>query len=213
MSAATRASGRATSRRIAAVLAILVSLVCEPIGVRAAEAAGNPAAPPNRLESLTRSIEQNAPVAEAAPGAQNDPDAGYAALRLEEERTRRYIVMGLIGACLLSLVLVLTFLCRSSACTTSALVNGSGLVLVIYATILVVVIARAEQQLTAAIGVLGAIIGYLFGTATRAATTASAQATSTRPLPRTGRPQPPDSTGSGPASGAPERVTSTGEAA
>jgi hypothetical protein len=174
MRAATRAPSVATSCRIAAVLALLVSVVSEPSGAVAAEA-GDQAAPTNRVQSLTRSIEQNAPVADASPGAQSDPDAGYAVLRLEEERTRRYVVMGLIGACLLSLVLVLTFLCRSSACTTSALVNGSGLVLVIYATILVVVIARAERQLTAAIGVLGAIIGYLFGPATRAATRAATQ--------------------------------------
>jgi hypothetical protein len=62
------------------------------------------------------------------------------------------------------------------------------LVLVIYATILVVVIARAEQQLTAAIGVLGAIIGYLFGSAARAATTADKQTAAGKTLadPRSG---------------------------
>jgi hypothetical protein len=83
---------------------------------------------------------------------------------------------------LFSLVLVLTFLCRNTSCTTAALVNGSGLVLVIYATILVVVIARAEQQLTAAIGVLGAIIGYLFGTATRGAAADKQAAKSSLPV-------------------------------
>jgi hypothetical protein len=50
------------------------------------------------------------------------------------------------------------------------------------------VIARAEQQLTAAIGVLGAIIGYLFGSAARAATTADKQTAAGKTLadPRSG---------------------------
>lgn len=48
------------------------------------------------------------------------------------------------------------------------IVNGSGMVLVIYATVMVVIIAKAEQQLTAAIGILGAIVGYLFGATAKA---------------------------------------------
>jgi hypothetical protein len=40
-------------------------------------------------------------------------------------------------------------------------------VLVVYATILVVMIGKTDQQLTAAIGILGAIAGYLFGAATK----------------------------------------------
>jgi hypothetical protein len=152
------------------VLVLLISVALEATVASAAQTSGS-AAPTSQLESLKQNIEQSAPVAEDKISPQSDPDSGYAALRLEEERTRRYVVLGLIGACLASLVLVLTFLCRNNSCTTSALVNGSGLVLVIYATILVVVIARAEQQLTAAIGVLGAIIGYLFGSATRAGAT------------------------------------------
>jgi len=40
-------------------------------------------------------------------------------------------------------------------------------VLVIFATVLVVILAKAEQQLTAATGILGAIAGYLFGKTTK----------------------------------------------
>lgn len=47
------------------------------------------------------------------------------------------------------------------------MVNASGLVLVVYATVLVVMIGKTDQQLMAAIGILGAIAGYLFGTATK----------------------------------------------
>lgn len=47
------------------------------------------------------------------------------------------------------------------------MVNGSGLVLVVFATLLVMVLAKADQQLTAATGILGAIAGYLFGKTTK----------------------------------------------
>ena len=43
------------------------------------------------------------------------------------------------------------------------MVTGSGLVLVIFATVLVVILAKVDQQLTAATEILGAIAGYLFG--------------------------------------------------
>jgi len=38
------------------------------------------------------------------------------------------------------------------------------LIIIVYGTIILVLVAEAEQQLTAAIGILGAIAGYLFGT-------------------------------------------------
>jgi hypothetical protein len=125
MRPASGALAAAISCGILAGLGVLVGLTAHPHRVRAGEASGS-TVQTSRLQSLTRMIEQNAPVAEDGAGPQTDADVGYAALRLEEERTRRYIVMGLIGACLLSLVLVLTFLCRNRSCTTSALVNGSG---------------------------------------------------------------------------------------
>jgi hypothetical protein len=40
-------------------------------------------------------------------------------------------------------------------------------VLVIFATVLVVILAKVDQQLTAATGILGAIAGYLFGKTTK----------------------------------------------
>ena len=51
--------------------------------------------------------------------------------------------------------------------TPETMVNGSGLVLVIFATVLVVILAKVDQQLTAATGILGAIAGYLFGKTTK----------------------------------------------
>ena len=47
--------------------------------------------------------------------------------------------------------------------------NATGLVYIIFGTIILVLIATTEQQLTAAIGILGTVAGYLFGTLHRAA--------------------------------------------
>src|SRR2546422_6905212 len=45
-------------------------------------------------------------------------------------------------------VAVLIFLVRSNQCTGSSIAHGCGLVLVVYATVIVVILARADQQLT-----------------------------------------------------------------
>jgi len=42
------------------------------------------------------------------------------------------------------------------------IMNVSGLSLIVFGTILVVIIADADQQLTASVGILGALAGYLF---------------------------------------------------
>jgi len=48
-------------------------------------------------------------------------------------------------------------------------VNAIGLVLVIEGTMFITVSALTSEQLTAPIGILGAIAGYLFGSAKRKA--------------------------------------------
>jgi hypothetical protein len=111
-------------------------------------------------------------IRESAPPPQSDaPTVGnaadYGAYRIEEEISRRILILALIGAGIASLVIVLGFLKVIGTREASTMVSASGLVLVVYGTLLVVMIAKAEQQLTAAIGILGAIAGYLFGTATR----------------------------------------------
>jgi predicted membrane channel-forming protein YqfA (hemolysin III family) len=103
-----------------------------------------------------------------APSAETRiSDPAYNALMMEQEKSRRHLVVGLLIAMVLSQILVLWSLVRSHQSSASAVVHGSGLVLVVYATVIVVMLARADQQLTAAIGILGAIAGYLFGSATR----------------------------------------------
>jgi hypothetical protein len=93
-------------------------------------------------------------------------DGDYARYRIEEASNHLVLALSVMGTGLLSLFLLLWYL-KSREATPETMVNGSGLVLVIFATVLVVILAKADQQLTAATGILGAIAGYLFGKATK----------------------------------------------
>lgn len=90
----------------------------------------------------------------------------FSELRLEEEANRRTLALYVMGAALLALLFVLAIMCWRQA-PAETLVSGSGLVLVIFATVLVIILAKVDQQLTAATGILGAIAGYLFGKTTK----------------------------------------------
>jgi len=116
--------------------------------------------------ALLERIKESAPQAQTESAAVENA-ADYGAYKIQEEISRRTLILALIGAGILSLLIVLWFLKQIGTREASTMVNASGLVLVVYATVIVVMIAKAEQQLTAAVGVLGAIAGYLFGTATR----------------------------------------------
>jgi len=110
-------------------------------------------------------------------------------------------VLGLMVVALLALgMMMYVLLCKTQASPVD-IVHGSGLVLVVFATVLVVSMAETDQQLTAAIGILGTIIGYLFGATTRslagpstpseqAVPTTTPPSTSTSPPPPTSPPTP-----------------------
>jgi lipopolysaccharide export LptBFGC system permease protein LptF len=127
-------------------------------------------AKPLSADALLKEAEQNEP-GTAGRALDQSPTvetiSEYNKLRLEEEKSRRYIVLALLLASVASHLLVLWFICRNRNSSEATIVHGSGLVLVVYATVMIVIIARAGEQLTAAIGVLGAIAGYLFGSAAR----------------------------------------------
>ncbi len=74
-----------------------------------------------------------------------------------------YYIVLLSGVALISLFLVLNFLKSHGQCPRD-IVNAAGLILIIFGTIILVLVVDTTEQLTAAIGVLGAIAGYLFGT-------------------------------------------------
>ena len=88
-----------------------------------------------------------------------------AEFRAKQEQNRFYLLIVLLLVMPLSLLLVLWFIRKSEDYTERSVINASGLVLVIQATTFVVIASPTTEQLTAAIGVLGAIAGYLFGSA------------------------------------------------
>ena len=99
----------------------------------------------------------------ALPGVD---DADYARFRMQAGSNDLILALSVMAAGLLSLFLLLWNL-RTIKAPSDTMVNGSGLVLVIFATVLVMILAKADQQLTAATGILGAIAGYLFGKTTK----------------------------------------------
>jgi len=145
--------------------------------------------------SLTSEIKANEPAATPAS------DKGYEDLRMAQEHRKQITVLGLMVVALLALgMMMYVLLCKTQASPVD-IVHGSGLVLVVFATVLVVAMAETDQQLTAAIGILGTIIGYLFGATTRslvgpstpseqAVPTTTPPSTSTSPPPSTSPPTP-----------------------
>lgn len=76
------------------------------------------------------------------------------------------IICFLLFSMLFSLFTLIYFIRKGPHCADD-IVHASGLVLIIFGTILIVLVADTEQQLTASIGIIGAIAGYLFGTMSR----------------------------------------------
>ncbi len=91
--------------------------------------------------------------------------------REHQEMIRLFEVLILAVMSILSLAVVLWYIKSSKSCNPRDMLNGAGLVLVIFSTVLVIIIADVEVQLTAAMGVLGGIGGYLFGTMRSSRTT------------------------------------------
>lgn len=84
-----------------------------------------------------------------------------------QEQHRQTQLMILVGAMTIALIIVLFFLRTHGRHTSKALVNGAGLVLVIFGTLYVSECAITSEQLTAPMGILGAIAGYIFGSRRR----------------------------------------------
>jgi hypothetical protein len=90
-----------------------------------------------------------------------------------QEQHRQTQLMILVGAMTIALVIVLFFLRAHGRHTSDTLVNGAGLVLVIFGTLYVSECAITSEQLTAPMGILGAIAGYIFGSIRRPPPTTS----------------------------------------
>lgn len=78
----------------------------------------------------------------------------------ESNKFGEALILGILA--LLSLISALYFVSKTTHSATNVL-TVSGLVLIVFGTIILVLLAPANEQLTAAVGILGAIVGYLFG--------------------------------------------------
>ncbi len=142
-------------------------------------AAENPAADKGRAEKLAVEYDfsnlekkvQEAPAPfTAAPAGEvsviKNADKLSADLHMTRERNRLISIILLLTGLVVSLYLVLHFI-RKTGCSADDIVHATGLILIIFGTIIIVLMIDAESQLTAAIGVMGAIAGYLFGSLRR----------------------------------------------
>jgi hypothetical protein len=120
----------------------------------------------SELQELQKDVLAGAEKVGQPTKAPTEEDRNYSRYRMEEESNRLILALSVMGAGILSLFLVLAYLKRKEAGPDSV-VTGSGLVLVIFATVLIVILVKRDEQLTAATGILGAIAGYLFGKATK----------------------------------------------
>lgn len=74
-------------------------------------------------------------------------------------------IWAITAICLTSVIslLIVIFALHKMNGLASDMVGASGLNFIVFGTIILVTVSDTDQQLTAAIGVLGAIAGYLFG--------------------------------------------------
>ena len=86
-------------------------------------------------------------------------------VREQIAKEKLYVII-LSGLLVSSLIIILLFVYKTTH-TARDIVNASGLVVIIFGTIFLVILVDTDEQLTGGIGILGAIAGYLFGTLQR----------------------------------------------
>ncbi len=128
-------------------------LICSPV----------PAADqkPSKVDSLISSVEQNKSIDLSVIS----PDVSV--FRTQQEKNKMYMLVSILVVSPLFLFLILFSIKKTADHAADHIVNASALVLVIQATTFIVIAAPTSEQLTAAIGVLGAIAGYIFGSSAR----------------------------------------------
>jgi hypothetical protein len=129
-------------------------------------------------ENLTKQLETLGSYEEASrsagsqqPAANQDLQAQADKLthefRMRQENIKLYEIAILSALALISLIIVLRFIAAKTDYSGSHIVTATGLIFIIFGTIMLVIMSENEEQMTAAIGILGAIAGYLFGAITR----------------------------------------------
>lgn len=100
-------------------------------------------------------------------------------IRLNEESNRfRLIACGIVSLMAIFTILIVLRHVTKVEHTATNLIHISGLILIVFGTIILVIVADGSEQLTAPIGVLGAIAGYLFGKMDKVSTISSEHSTS-----------------------------------
>jgi hypothetical protein len=102
----------------------------------------------------------------SAPSIAAEADKLQAEIIMARERNKFVSIGFLLVSLMVSLYCILHFI-RKTRHAADDIVHASGLVLIIFGTIIIVLMVDVEQQLTAAIGIMGAIAGYIFGTMNR----------------------------------------------
>lgn len=84
---------------------------------------------------------------------------------LEKINNEFWYVIVLACLSVVSILIVLYFLKLRADSTSADVVHAAGLPLIVFGTIILVLVVDTSEQLTAAIGIMGAIAGYLFRSA------------------------------------------------
>jgi hypothetical protein len=127
-------------------------------------------APANETAAILSAAAAASPSAvENAPALTDNAFSPEQRFRWLQEQNKRTELIGLVVAMIVALLIMLFFIRTNADHTADELVRASGLVLVIFGTLFMAVYASTADQLTAPIGILGAIVGYLFGSAQRRA--------------------------------------------
>jgi len=111
------------------------------------------------VDNILKNLQLKAPL----PAADDKQFRYEIEYRTLQERNKIVLLVAISVTAVFFLLLTLYFIYRGKNYTPSDIVHGTGLVLVIQAILFVVVFSPTSEQLTASIGALGAIAGYLFG--------------------------------------------------
>lgn len=142
----------------------LLTLVCLLSGAPSAAKAGTDLLKEFDFANVAKE-EQSPQGSQAAPREMGGSvDSEYNGLKMMEAQHRLYECIVLSVAMIASLWIVLRVIVTKKDYTADHIVSVSGLFTIVFGVILLVLLADAEEQLTASMGILGAIAGYLFGT-------------------------------------------------
>lgn len=120
--------------------------------------------PLERIEALNLTDEPLAPDAGTGDGIEPKADVLYSEFRMKQLDLKLQSILILSVTALIAHFMVLSYFHKFKEDTRSRdLVTGTGLVYVIFGTIILTQMSLNTQQMMAATGILGAVAGYLFG--------------------------------------------------